>query len=316
MATLAVITIHVADSFLRQHSNGTEYWWVANIYNSASRWAVPVFIMVSGALLLDPSKQESMSTFYRKRLSRVAIPLVFWSLFFTIPWSIFKSIISDTPIHINLLSIFSGQPYYHLWFLYMILGLYMVTPWFRILTKHISTPMLLRLIIISFLIALINGANTNYFDPPFTQWFLMYIPYFLMGHFIMHTKKTPSPLILKLIFILSVLLTVIGNALNDTTYFYGYLSISVVPMSISLMYLFKTWKSPIVNKKITMTLSKLSFGIYLIHPAVLELVHYQGHPSLHIHPIFSIPILSLFGFCIALFGAYFISKTPILRHVI
>ena len=316
IAILAVIMIHVADSFLRQYTSGCVYWWVANVYDSASRWAVPVFVMVSGALLLNPSKQENIPTFYRKRLSRIATPLIFWSFFFVIPWVMFKAFISDNPVHINLPSLFSGQPYYHLWFLYMILGLYIMTPWFRILTKHTSTPMLLGFTVIGFILALINGGSTDYFSPPFTQWFLMYIPYFFMGHLIVRTNNIPAPPLLWLTFILCVIFTAIGNAFSDTAYFYGYLSITVIPMSISLMYLLKTWNSPIGSPQFMQALVTLSFGVYLIHPIILELIHYHGHSSLQVHPILSIPALTFITFGIALLSAWFISKIPILRRII
>lgn len=61
---------------------GTEYWWISNVYDSISRWGVPVFVMVSGALLLDTSKQEGILTFYKKRLSKIFIPIIFWTAFY------------------------------------------------------------------------------------------------------------------------------------------------------------------------------------------------------------------------------------------
>jgi len=48
------------------------------LFGAAIRWSVACFIMISGALLLD--KEESPAVFYKKRLLRICIPLVTWTL--------------------------------------------------------------------------------------------------------------------------------------------------------------------------------------------------------------------------------------------
>ena len=191
-----------------------------------------------------------------------------------------------------------------------------MTPWLRILVKHTQTPMLFGLTAIGFILAAINGTNADYFSAPFTQWFLMYTPYFFMGYLIRNVSCTLSSATLWFIFTLCVMLTSIGHAFSSTHYFYGYLSITVIPMSISIMYLLKTWRAPIGSTQFTQVLVTLSFGVYLIHPIVLELIHYQGHPSLQAHPLISIPSLTFITFVTALLGAWLISKTPLFKHII
>ena len=81
IATFAAVFLHVAAGVVVYSNPGSQYWWAGNIYNSFVRWCVPVFVMVSGALLLNPNKMESMETFYKKRLSRILIPLLFWATY-------------------------------------------------------------------------------------------------------------------------------------------------------------------------------------------------------------------------------------------
>ncbi len=57
--------------------------FINNIYNSMMRMAVPLFFMASGALVLN-SKQENLSIFFKKRLLKVVIPLIAWSLIYII----------------------------------------------------------------------------------------------------------------------------------------------------------------------------------------------------------------------------------------
>ena len=73
IAIFSVVFLHTAASVVLGNSIGTEYWWIANLYDSFVRWCVPVLVMISGALLLDPVKKEDLSTFYRKRFSKILV---------------------------------------------------------------------------------------------------------------------------------------------------------------------------------------------------------------------------------------------------
>ncbi len=101
-AIFAVVFLHVSASVVVESTVGSGYWWFGNLYDSAARWCVPVFAMVSGALLLDPHKKEALSTFYMKRLSRILIPILFWSAFFLL-WTFVKGYIKgDAPTGMDL----------------------------------------------------------------------------------------------------------------------------------------------------------------------------------------------------------------------
>jgi surface polysaccharide O-acyltransferase-like enzyme len=83
LGTVVVVIGHVCDMELYNGSQlGTLNWHVLNVWDSFSRWAVPIYIMLSGSLLLDPHRTEAPSKFYHKRLMRIGVPLVFWSFFF------------------------------------------------------------------------------------------------------------------------------------------------------------------------------------------------------------------------------------------
>ena len=85
LAIFAVVILHVASQVLENTSIfGTYNWWMGNLFDAGTRWSVPVFVMVSGYLLLDPSKQEDFRTFYKKRANKILIPTIFWSIFYLI----------------------------------------------------------------------------------------------------------------------------------------------------------------------------------------------------------------------------------------
>ena len=72
----AVVLIHSSSGLVLNNAiRGSATWWVGVVLNRGAGWAVPVFIMVSGALLLAPRPNEGAAAFYRRRLDRIAIPL-------------------------------------------------------------------------------------------------------------------------------------------------------------------------------------------------------------------------------------------------
>src|SRR3990172_8677409 len=153
ISIFAVVVLHVSAQIAEKVENfGTSSWWVGNLFDGGVRWSVPIFIMVSGYLLLDPSKQEDFRTFYKKRAGKVLIPTIFWTLFYII-WSF---VIKKYPLDLKsgkiiLIKLIEGEPYYHLWFAYMIIGLYLFTPFLRKLLGAISDNEAIFLCIILFL---------------------------------------------------------------------------------------------------------------------------------------------------------------------
>jgi len=326
LAVYAVIFLHVSAGVVAGNDVGTEYWWIGNIYDSAVRWCVPVFVMVSGALLLDPKKQEGLLDFYIKRLSRILVPILAWSIFF-IAWTFFKSSLKgDELTSIELLKrLISGKPYYHMWFLYMILGLYLFTPFFRKIVKYSSIRELIFLIVITLIMSALNYAYGKFSsggEKLFINWFLLYIPFFFLGYFI-RQDNNHSKIILWSIFIISVILTFIGcyivsinTNLNNGLYFYGYLSVTVIPMSVSFMYILKAWNKPMINSRFTKNISTLTLGTYLIHPIILEVINYKQYGAMSLHPIISIPVTTCIVFIVSTGVVKIIHVIPFFKRVI
>lgn len=128
VATIMVITIHVTSPTVEQFGAvAPGGWWAANWWNSLTRPAVPLFVMLSGYLLF--AKDYPLGDFLRRRFSRVLIPAFFWILVF----SVYNYFANGTPRTAGELvrSLISGPVYFHLWFIYMIIGLYLVYPILR-----------------------------------------------------------------------------------------------------------------------------------------------------------------------------------------
>jgi surface polysaccharide O-acyltransferase-like enzyme len=331
-AICAVVVVHVASIVLNWDPVGSLNWWAGNLYESASRWCVPVFVMVSGALLLDPGKQESLGEFYSKRLARILIPTMFWSLFFiAYGWQLGIApgkpeigLIPLTP-EILLERIRLGEPHYHLWFLYMLVGLYLFTPFFRKIVAYCTRRELKVFTLAGLLIAGVSFLFGRYTHNPvniFLGAFVYYIPCFFLGYLIKTSHRKIPSWVLVFGIALGFLATAVGFymatksfGMEKGEYFYGYMSFNVVFMSCLLMFPFKELRLSFLSQPLRL-LSGLVLGVYLVHPIFLDLLCAWGHGPLSRNRIFSIPLVSMAVLFLSLASVFLISRVPFLRRVV
>jgi surface polysaccharide O-acyltransferase-like enzyme len=70
LAIIAIVFLHVFSPIAQDFSGyPLGWWWIANIVYSCARPAIALFVMISGLLLLSPGKEESISTFFKKRFT-------------------------------------------------------------------------------------------------------------------------------------------------------------------------------------------------------------------------------------------------------
>ena len=84
LAAVAVVMLHGAATVVSDpaaYGSGAP-GWRPTCTTPAARWCVPVFVMISGALLLDPERPQDARRFYSRRVARICAPLLFWTLFY------------------------------------------------------------------------------------------------------------------------------------------------------------------------------------------------------------------------------------------
>ena len=133
----AVVVLHTGSIYLAgwQPSMPAANRTAAALMQSLTRDAVPLFVMLSGAFLLPDPKSRDFRQFYRKSWKKMGIPtLVFSALYVAYAYAVLLA-----KIHIKhtagtdqlgqpLTMWLNGVPYFHMWFMYMLAGLYAVTP--------------------------------------------------------------------------------------------------------------------------------------------------------------------------------------------
>lgn len=140
ISMIAVIMIHVSitwiSGFSKYISDGGEinmllYPIMACVYNTISRFAVPCFIMLSGAFVLDDDKTADYYNFYHKKFMKIGVPTIIFSILYVL-YRILLCFLGEGSVlkeAVTLIKdIIVGAPFYHMWYIYMLLVLYMLAP--------------------------------------------------------------------------------------------------------------------------------------------------------------------------------------------
>ena len=312
----------------------TVFWWSTSVYLALVIMGVPLFIMLSGSLLLVPSKvNEPIRVFLKKRLSRIGIAFVFWSIVY-FAWDYF---INHAALTVNSIiqSFLSGGAYKQFWFVYLIMGLYLITPILRIVVAHADRRMLRYLVILWFigvtlipLFHLISGFRVD--DNLFA--FGGFIGYFVLGVYLMGTQvKTGT---LKKLLAAGIVGTIIGLYLMafpfhsaGQYFFFTYItSANVVLASVALYILLikypKNWPSnshPRLSR-LTHAISTNTLPIFLFHVIILETLN-KGLLGfkislLEITPVIEIPLVTVVALFLTLGLILLFKKVPILKTLI
>ncbi len=201
-ATIAVITLHMAGSQMGAVDVTSSAWSVFNVYNGLVRWCVPVFVMLSGMFLLDPKKGERLSH-TALRILRIFIALVVWAAVYALAnhvatggalsWAGFKS---------ALWSAVLGNTHYHLWFLYMIIGLYLVTPILRAFVRGASRADFHYFFLLTFVVAFLlptllrfrpSQTVSLYLNRLNIHMVLGYVGFYVAGYYLKAIPSAASP---------------------------------------------------------------------------------------------------------------------------
>lgn len=318
IAIYGVILIHSSGAFFYQYRViPLGDWLSANFLDSLARSAVPLFVMISGALLLKPSAEIVTLSNLARRISKVFFPLLIWSIIHLLYIS------NCSGQEVDLYSLLKQPAMYHLWFVYMIIGIYIFLPVFQILFEAIRDKRNLQIYLL--VIWLIITSLPIYLPVPFLSLFQQnsffgYGGYFLIGAIIASSPKDRIPTALwLLIFLISVLVTFAltwwfsEEASAPVEKYLYYFSLNVFVSAVAAFTLFSRIEISERFKKSLRWISDKSFLIYFIHILVLEQVRYSSLAlmvSQHTHVIVTILMISIATFAISLMIATAIRLVP------
>lgn len=204
-----------------------------------------------------------------------------------------------------------GRPFYHMWYLYMIIGLYILVPVIINLKEKISEKIFLKLSIYMVFLGVIVHLYQNLFW--MIQW-IIYLGYFMLGNSLKNyfEKRKININICIMGYIISsgciFFLTefiVKNNLLDRKFYFYDNLSPFVIVGSISIYILFLKIN---LQETYLSKISKYTFDIYLVHAGILSIINLISDKFLKINfnGLWYIPLMSIIIFFISLYFSIFL----------
>ena len=260
-----------------------------------------------------------------------------WSVFYAASYHIIKPLIFKEEISIFELvsAIFNGH--YHMWFLFALIGLYLITPILRMFIKRDNLPLITAYlnfsVVVCFVVPFVNQiinmytAHENILETYISNYQMNYfydsIVYYIMGWYILNKKiEKRSRIIIYICGFLSYLGTVVctqlfyDNTLSPINFFYNNNCLTVFLYSVAVL----TFLHNLLKRKnytasdTVLKLSSYVFGVYLIHPVFLFLLK-PIFRNISPAPLGTV-IIFLSTTFLSFFSVFIISKIPLIRKVV
>lgn len=300
--------------FVAQH--GID-WFVTLFYYTISRISVPVFVMISGITTIWLKKTENKPVTIDgalKRIKNLLFPILFWSIVYIFLFNNFslKSLVSI---------LWSPQGLVHLWFLYMLIGLYILSPLVSQLFNSEEYNLIKYLIVLWFIFSSINVYAAIILGINLGEWFGLltnyqggFVGYYILGAYIM--SRAPLSLFRSIALALlgltsSYILVTLDNhnspIFNDR--FLNFLSPNVVIMSYGVIEILRNIDFSWFKHYRISYISPLVIDVYLTHEMVLKF--FREHLGLvgHGHnALYFIPLMAISAFIISLIISFILSK--------
>ena len=326
VAALAVVAIHVLAPY--RHELGVipfHEWFSAITINGMSRWAVPVFIMITGGLMLTDARPFDVKYYLRRRLGKVLLPFIVWSLFYAYlsGWSLDGY---DVDISMSLLvNSYRQETYYHLGFFYYFLPLYFVIPFLQVFIARVDSTSVLFFL---FFWLLTTTLYLFKIDGFWSHELWLYSGYLLLGYVLYQKIALTKQVIIWFIFAGSIglaasvgMVTMNSIALEKYTVgrWLSYKTINTV-FAASMVFMLCRFYADYINgtaRSIVAFISRYSLGIYILHPVFLwPLKTFYGLEGGDVEtsrvlgqPLLVIPFWTIFSGAGALFLSWIVSKS-------
>lgn len=335
LATLAVILLHVAATKVKSAALLYEdcYIWLS-VYDTVTRFAVNCFVMITGSLLLRPEKKLTISQLWKKYIPRILMLFAVWSAVYIVV-DMFKSWVKGNGVSFQGVWTTFLYGHYHMWYLYMLIGLYMITP---ILREVVKNRKLIEYMLILSMIFYLFPNMLQLWTPEYTilkkvlnkltlQFVGGYVAYYLMGYYLTGFElKKWQKYGIYLGGILGIVYGVIGGIyfsraggvrtqvpFNNTT-------LNIFLFSSAVFLFFKEHggkRNTEKYKRFLLSVSSATLGVYLMHPALVKVTAARVMEKCSYHYLWLVlPVMSIGIFVVCAVLSLLLKKLPIVGKYI
>lgn len=325
LACIGVVILHTFETGYTSDAN-----FVFEVLIRAIAYcAVPVFFMITGATLIDYRERYDTKTFFKKRLLKVIIPLIIWSIiYFIINFFKGKFSINDLSFKFVFEYFFLVKTNPIFWFFVVIIGIYLAIPVISLIPQESRRKAFLYIIIITFVFNqflpdLLYHLNLNYnYDLKFPLTYSGWISFIFIGYYIdkyeIVKKHRVIIYVLGIIGFLTMVVPTIFISYHKNescSWFDEYYDAPCVLYSASVFLFFK---SKINNNQIvTKIMPFFNFvaptilGIYVLHIAIRDFLRYfYTYSYFGMNLVLTLSILTICFIVVKI-----VQKIPGLRHI-
>lgn len=314
IATISVVVLHSAAGLLDTRPLNLDEYHGLVYWRCLQHYAVPMFVMISGALFLNPAKEVGYEAFFHKYVRRIVLALVCFAL----PMSIAESIVTSG---CNVLSIvngggnwLSGHSWAHTWYLYMIVCLYLLTPLVKpFVVRATNRDLVWCLTVLFFLSSVLPTIDVEFVDLGGYMLLPPYLFIYLLGYALcwrVDVIKGRKQTLLLTAFIIICCLLIFWKCLNGMRKL-SYADPLAIVLAASLFLLFKSFD---IKWSIADKLTPYCFGIYLIHPVFINLAYkILNMETAFISPLPNNILLGILFFLLSLASCWVLRKIPWMR---
>ena len=335
MACIGVIGIHAGSQHFRDMPLDSSVWAVSNFYHGINRFAVASFIMISGCLYLDSKRTWNLRRLWKRNILPIAAAYIFWQMFYAVYRIITNGTLAKgSKAALVKFMVYISKSYFHLWYLPMLIGLLIITPMLWEIVNSARGKQWEEYMIVLFLVFQILPYTINYFPLPWKDHIMDilqtvqpemvtgYIGYFILGHYLSHYEVSKK--LEYLVYVLGVILILAAIGLcyissqksgKPIQSFYENYTLAGFFWGSSFFLFLKNHVSKIKwnekQEKRICYLGSCTFGIYLIHALIRDILHRIGIDSMVIsNTAIAIPVLITMIFVLSLAAVMIIKKIP------
>lgn len=331
ISALSVVMLHVSGLYIQKYPVGSMDFRIANFYDSISRFGIPIFVMISGAIFLSEEKTVTTKKLWTKNILRLFIVYLVWAFAYYAYQCIYYWNVSI--FHKGILGVVTGIVYAsdHFWFIFMIIGIYALVPFLRTwlsraekkeLNYFVVLFVVFQVVRVTISILVDKSLVTQIADMVKITELSRYLGYFVLGHIL--AKYDVSKKLKIAIYALVPVGVVVNFIVSDVmslrygTYnagIYDTFGFFTFVITVAIFIFFKGIGTKLnAGPTFTRVLGGISLdtlGIYLLHVGVLDFLGKNGILFGSLSPIVGVPVIGILTFLLCGLISALLRRIPV-----
>lgn len=311
ISAIAVVIIHVVSAPVANSTVEVDISLAANLnlIHTLMNWSVPAFFMITGYCLLR--KKTCTYEYCFSHVLKYVSVLFTVGLFYALLEEVFISKTLNFSIFIqSVKNVISGNLWDHMWFVYAIIGIYLVMPVIHTFMQQ-GTSNICILTALLFLFNILFPTIEEWLSVKVVLPFGGYLFYVCLGGAI--AKLNISNKLLNM-FSFAGFLSIVWIILDADAHKFGYNHLAICLVTITIFLIIS--KINIKSSKLMLCISNCTWGIYLIHPFFINVaIKLFKMDILTSQPYLRLFVFAVVIFCVSFLSTYILRKIPFVKKL-